>query len=57
MEAHLTEGWLVAVRLLRSLGFEYRGGDDDESFWSVRGEEDLERAFARYQADTAVRAE
>lgn len=57
LEAHLTEGWLVAVRLLRSLGFEYRGGDDDESFWSVRGEEDLERAFARYQADTAVRAE
>lgn len=57
VEAHLKAGWLVAVRLLRSLGFEYRGSDDNESFWSVRSEEEIERSFARYQADTATRGD
>jgi len=39
------------------LGFEFRGGDDDETFWQVYREHELERAFRRHQADVELRGE
>jgi hypothetical protein len=57
VESTVKHGGDLAGFLLRALGFEFRGGDDDESFWQIRDEHELERAFRRYQADVELRGE
>jgi len=56
-ESTVMHGGDLADALLRVLGFEFRGGDDDETFWQVYREHELERAFRRHQADVEIRGE
>jgi hypothetical protein len=55
LHSSLASGWEVTAALMRTFGFEYRGEDTNESFWSVRSDEELAAASHRYVAGCALR--